>query len=319
MKLLSQKMGEIPLTDHPVPVFEKSIIPTSTRYIGAGRDGDYMFQEIPFTGGFIRLTHLLEKSENKILIVEDKPVIIFQLGLQHSLTYRLDDLGVMLFHEWGYNFYYTLALVKEIQFNKKDSYVVLELQVNFEYLSEIGFHHASVKHFLDRIQDGKPAKLAKVNQIASPAMMEKARVIFEGDLDQMNERAKELVFLAIENQFINPIKKAGKLTAVEIDKIYEVKDFLFSNLHTKFTSEEIASQMKISTYQVKKGFREIYGITAIELSNLERMYQADKLIAKDEKKIWEIAILLGYKSESSFLRAYKKHYGETPSNRQRKS
>lgn len=319
MKLLSQKMGEIILSDLPVPAFEKFLIPSSNRYIGAGHDGKYMFQEFPFSGGFLRLTHLLEKSESKIILVEDKPVIIFQLGLQHSLTYRLDDIGEMLFHEWGYNFYFTLSLVKEIQFNKKDKYVVLEIQVSLDYLHDMGSKYGFVKDFLERVKGGKSAKLAKVNQIANASMMEKVRVIFDGDLTRMGDRAKDLLLLAFENQFVNPVKKAAKLSEEEVDKIYEVRDFLFSNLHTKYTQEEISVQMKITVYQIKKGFQEIYGITAMELSNLERMSQADKLIAKDEKKIWEIAITLGYKSESSFLRAFKKHYGQTPSNRQHRS
>lgn len=319
MKLLSQKMGEIPLTDLSIPAFEKFILPFSIRHAGAEPSGDYMFQEFPFSGGFLRLTHLLEKSENKIIIVEDKPVIIFQLGLQHSLTYRLDDIGEMLFNEWGYNFYYTLSLVKEIQFNKKDKYSILEIQVSLEYLLDIAKQYAFVKDFLGRVQDGKPAKLARVNQIANVTMMKKARIIFDGDPSRIDDRAKDLLLLAVENQLKNPVKKAGTLTAEEINKIYQVKDFLLGNLHTRYTRAELAAQMKVSVYQIKKGFQSIYGITAMELSNIERMNQAEKLIALDEKKIWEIAIILGYKSESSFLRAFKKHYGKTPSNLQHKS
>lgn len=319
MKLLSRTMGEIPLSNVSIPVFEKFIIPASARLFGAWSGGEYMFQESRFADGFLRLTHLLDRSENKILLVEDKPVIIFQLGLQHSLTYRLDDIGEMLFHEWGYNCYYTLSLVKEVQFNKRDRYMVLELQVTLEYLEHIGCQYDFVKEFLDRVKVGKPAKLARVNQIANAAMMEKARIIFQGDPARIDERAKELLLLAFDNQLIKPVKKVTKLTAEEGDKIYEVKDFLFDNLHTRFTQEEIAGRMNISVYQMRKGFQGIYGITAIELSNIERMCRANRLITKDEKKIWEIAIILGYESESSFLRAFKKHYGQSPGIRQQKS
>ena len=121
--------------------------------------------------------------------------------------------------------------------------------------------------------------------------------------------------LAFDNQLTSPVKKISKLSIEEIDKIYEVKDFLFSNLRTMYTQSDISSKMNISEYQIRKGFQEIYGMTAIDLSNIERMHRAAVLIQKDGKKLWEIALVLGYSSKSSLLKAYKKYYGETPINR----
>lgn len=319
MKLLSKKMGEIPLSSLSIPLFEKMMVPFSTRQIGAGVAGDYLFQEFPFCGGFVRLTHLLEQGENKIIIIEDKPGIIFQLGLQNSLTYKLDDIGEMLFNEWAYNFYYTLSDVKEIHFRQKNNYVVLEVQMSVDYLQNIGLPYAFVSKFLDRVQEGKSARMARANQVANPSMMDKVRIIFDGDPAKMDDRAMDLLLLALENQLANPVKKIGKMSPLEVEKIYAAKEFLLNNLHTKYTQEELAVEMKISVYQIKKGFQEIYGMTFIEFSHIERMNRADKFVAQDEKKMWEIATILGYKSESSFLRAFKQHYGETPSNRQRRS
>jgi AraC-like DNA-binding protein len=130
----------------------------------------------------------------------------------------------------------------------------------------------------------------------------------------MDHRVKQLLLLAFDNQLTRPVKRIGKLSAEEIDKIYEVKDFLFGNLRTMYTHEEVSSQMNISEYQIRKGFQEIYGMTYIDLSNIERMHRASILIHKDGKKLWEIAVILGYSSKSSLLKAYKKYYGKTLSN-----
>lgn len=313
MRLLSQRMGEILLTDLSIPLFEPYLISSAARRIGAGLTGDYLFQEFPFAGGFIRLTHLMEKEENKIIIVEESPVIIFQLGLRHSLTYRLDDIGQLLFHEWAYNFYHTLSLLKEVHFNDRDNYIVLEIQVSLDYMNSISLQYDFVKDFLFRIKEGKPAKLARVSQIASSRMMDKVQVILEGDPTRIDDQAKELLLLALDNQLLNPVYKQSKLTGKEVDRIYEIKDFLFGNLHTMFTQEALSDRMNLPEYQIRKGFKEIYRMTYLELSNIERMHRGTLLIKKGNKKMWEIAVILGYSSKNSFLKAYKKYYGETPS------
>jgi len=308
-------MGEIPLTDIPIPLFEPYLIPSSIRFIGAGRTGDYLFQEFPFAGGFIRLTHLMEREENKIMIIDDNnhPGIVFHLELQNTLNYRLDDIGEMVFHEWGYNFYHTGSLLKELHFSDRKDYVILGIHLSMDYLRDIGRGYEFVEDFLLRIQAGRPAKLACVNQVAGYRMMDKVQTLVGGDLISPDEWVKELLVLAIDQQAQKPTVRPCRLSAAEVEKIYEVRRFLFANLHTLYTQEELACRMKMSEYQLRTGFQEIYGMTSMELCLIERMHRACALIKKGDKKMWEVALLLGYSSKNSFLKAYKKYYGETPS------
>ncbi|MDR3712304.1 MAG: AraC family transcriptional regulator [Puia sp.] len=274
-----------------------------------------MFQEFPFSGGFVRLTHVAEKDENKILVIEDKPFIVFFIGLQNSLSYRLEDIGEINFNEWGYNCYYSHSVVKEIHLKRKDDYVVLEIQMTPEYLEGIGGGYSFVRNFLDRVRAEKPSRLARVNQIASSAMMGVVKMIVSGNLSKMDEHVTDLLGQGLTRQRLAPVTKVGKMSAADVDKIYEAKRFLIENLQTKHTQEELSAAMKMSVYDINKGFQEIYGMTALELANAERMIRADGLVANRDKKMWEIAVSLGYRSESSFHKAYKKYYGETPSQR----
>lgn len=78
------------------------------------------------------------------------------------------------------------------------------------------------------------------------------------------------------------------------------------------TVEKVAAHCFISEIYLRKLFEKKYGTTPFKMLTDIRMKKA-YLLAKEKRPIKEIAASVGYSAVYQFSRAYKKYYGEPPS------
>src|SRR5699024_9190856 len=65
-------------------------------------------------------------------------------------------------------------------------------------------------------------------------------------------------------------------------------------------------------FQLKKGFRELYGITIFGFIRSQRMEQAARLMKMEGYNVSETASIIGYSNFSNFTVAFRKHFGCNP-------
>ncbi|MEY2923683.1 MAG: hypothetical protein RLZZ337_223 [Bacteroidota bacterium] len=95
-------------------------------------------------------------------------------------------------------------------------------------------------------------------------------------------------------------------------KVREAKKQLISNLQKSPTIKELAKAVGLNEYNLKTGFKEIYGKPVHSYLKDYKMVKAKELIQTREQQVNEIADLLGYSNVSHFIDAFKKKYGLTP-------
>jgi AraC-like DNA-binding protein len=96
-------------------------------------------------------------------------------------------------------------------------------------------------------------------------------------------------------------------------KIKSAKEYILNNLGESLTIPKLAAIVGTNQCYLKKGFKELYSKTIFEFVNENRMVKADHLLRNSDKKLFEIAQIVGYSSLSSFSLAYKNYFGITPS------
>ncbi len=77
--------------------------------------------------------------------------------------------------------------------------------------------------------------------------------------------------------------------------------------------DEVASQTGISRYYVSHLFKELMSTTFVGYVNELRLNRAAMLLVTTDKPIIEIASISGFNNLSNFNRAFKMHFGKTPS------
>ena len=99
---------------------------------------------------------------------------------------------------------------------------------------------------------------------------------------------------------------------VEDEKIAAILQYLSKNLTQKISIDDLAAQFYISKYHMMRRFRAQTGYTIHAYLVGKRLMLARDLIA-DGTPVMQAACVSGFGDYSAFSRAYRKQFGQTPS------
>jgi AraC-like DNA-binding protein len=97
-----------------------------------------------------------------------------------------------------------------------------------------------------------------------------------------------------------------------VDKIMEAKKFLITDLTKNPTLADIAKHCGINEYNLKTGFKEIYGKSCTQYLKDYKLSEARRLISEGQYTVGEVADILGYNNVSHFIDLFKAKFGITP-------
>jgi DNA-binding response OmpR family regulator len=81
---------------------------------------------------------------------------------------------------------------------------------------------------------------------------------------------------------------------------------------TDLDVEALAGMMNMSRVTLYRKIKAISNLSPLELINIVRLKKAAELLAKGDHKIYEIAAIVGYSSQSNFTRNFQKQFNMTP-------
>lgn len=94
-------------------------------------------------------------------------------------------------------------------------------------------------------------------------------------------------------------------------KVVELLQYINRNLTTNLNIDDLASRFYISKYYMMRLFKSETGYTIGNYINYKRLLLAKELIASGQP-ITQACYDCGFKNYSTFSRAYKSHFGESP-------
>ncbi|MFM8914243.1 MAG: helix-turn-helix transcriptional regulator [Flammeovirgaceae bacterium] len=97
-----------------------------------------------------------------------------------------------------------------------------------------------------------------------------------------------------------------------VRKIKQAKDYLLKNLDASPSLKELAKAVSVNEYQLKAGFKEIYGQTVHSFLLDHKLDQSRLLLDSGKFLVNEAAYQVGYTNPSHFIAAFKKKFGVTP-------
>ncbi|MBO5103623.1 MAG: helix-turn-helix domain-containing protein [Ruminococcus sp.] len=103
-----------------------------------------------------------------------------------------------------------------------------------------------------------------------------------------------------------------KINNVYSKQIVRAVDYIMCHTHNRVFLEEAAEYLKISPAYLSRLFRQETGITFSEYVNKMKIEEASSLLLYTEYSDLEISNLLGFSSQSYFIKVFKKQIGLTP-------
>jgi AraC-like DNA-binding protein len=97
-----------------------------------------------------------------------------------------------------------------------------------------------------------------------------------------------------------------------VRKIKNAKEHLLKNMDSPPGLKALAKYAGLNEYQLKAGFKEIYGNTVFGYLLDHKLDHARVLLDSGKYKVNEVAFKTGYTNPSHFIAAFKKKFGVTP-------
>ena len=92
-----------------------------------------------------------------------------------------------------------------------------------------------------------------------------------------------------------------------------LNDTIYKNIEdVNLDVEQLARIMNMSRITLYRKIKAISNLTPVELINISRLKKAAELLTEGEYKIYEIADMVGFSSQSNFARNFNKQFNMTP-------
>jgi AraC family transcriptional regulator len=95
-------------------------------------------------------------------------------------------------------------------------------------------------------------------------------------------------------------------------RIAQLTDYILTHLHTSLSLETLAQQVGLSAYHFAHLFRQATGETPHQFVIRTRLETAQRLLRETDWPLSQVALSVGFQSQSHFTQVFKERLGETP-------
>jgi len=127
------------------------------------------------------------------------------------------------------------------------------------------------------------------------------------------ERLGEVLFVQILRAHISQAATAkGYLAALQDPQIKHALSLMHTRHHLSWTLADMAKDVGMSRSSFASRFKEIIGISPMSYITNWRMEKARDLLKSTQLPLYSICEQVGYTSESSFSKAFKRQFNQSP-------
>jgi AraC-like DNA-binding protein len=249
-------------------------------------------------------------------IRDEGPLLVTCLALQNDRQFELPPLGKILIREGQFNIFYLPEFDLISYHEASKEYITLAIHYDQSIFENWAPYFPQLAEFLEKVNRKEAAALLPQSAWLTKEIHETVYKILHPHLQDAAQQVYfDLLVRTLLFHLLNQSVQVGapsKYSHYEVESIQAAGEMIRKNLKYHFVIREIAQKVGMNEFKLKNGFRELFGNGVYEYLRLERMQAARNLLTERGRSIKEIAALTGYHSVNSFIKAFKKKYGETP-------
>lgn len=284
--------------------------------------GNADFTEIWFEGVHISFGKMLLKQNVELFAENDTPVIEMHFSLAGKSKARLlDGKDSIDFTDKQHNIYYMPSFEGTMTAEKhKDANQIFEVHFTEKYFKRLNSGNDTLERFSELIEKKVPSVMNNDNMDITASMNmiinEMSNCKKQGALKRLFLEGKTLELLMLQ---VEQFESAGNhrqtfsVQPHDVEKIHHARFLLEQHIDAPCSLADLARQVQLNDFKLKKGFKEIFGTTVFGYLRDLRMQEARRMLRHTSKSINEIADYCGYEYVQHFSTAFKKKYGLTPS------
>lgn len=252
-------------------------------------------------------------SDCRIRFHHKKPFLGVHAMLEGEPFYEINGVHSVFFKEQQCDFYYQPLLDSTIHLQKGCRYQCLVICLKADQVKQYLTHFDTAKRFAQKLFAKKPAVLhgnpLLLNFVLKAILQEILVCTATPDLQNLFVKIKIHEFLFhffAASVPVDPVKPEIR------DRLLEVKKGIEQNFTHHVPIRKLAKKSGMNTTSFKSAFKTVFGMGPFEYLVETRLRRALELLRKRELSIQRVADTVGYKSFGSFIKAFKRKYGDTP-------
>lgn len=177
----------------------------------------------------------------------------------------------------------------------------------------------TLKWFSDNILKGNSVMFSeRWGAITSPIQQVIRQIIdcrYSGELKRLFLLSKSIELLVLSAEACHEARQQKDTllkSKSDQEKIIAVRDLVNERLHSPPSLSEIAREVGLNEYKLKRGFKATFNNTVFGYLTEQRLHLARKYLQDTTKTVAEIAYDLGYNTPQYFNYAFKAKFGVTP-------
>ncbi|NML21139.1 helix-turn-helix transcriptional regulator [Pseudoflavitalea sp. G-6-1-2] len=320
VKLTSGTQEAIAFTTEIPASYHHLQLPGARRLLGKADFGTILFSEIATPWFTIWHQHYIVEKPGTLEATFTARVLDLHVVMRGHVRYQLEEIGNFKMQEGQLNMVCAPFLSARAFMEDVKEYTTLTVHFNRTYLDVYAPYFPALQQLLEHYDAGEAAVLSGANTSLTPEMITIIRDLlhndYSGEVRELYLRNKVSELLLLSFTRIAPSSANAseiRLHQYDIDKIREAREYLLLNMEHPLTVIELSHKVGINDFKLKKGFKQLYGVTIFDFLLEARMEKARTLLTETDTPIHEIAFATGYKNVSSFTAAFKKRMGFPPS------
>jgi AraC-like DNA-binding protein len=309
LHLFSRSIGILPLLPAPLPEnYNDLVLPGSQCYTADPSIGALNIQYFQGDQFSLHLSSIHLLKTLSLQFIDKNEGLLSKLSLKNTFLHKMTGIGRLLLKEGQYTAMHTSLLKSEVNFEAGKTYQSFNLRLSSDMLHPF----QEVFPGLDQ-QFEKPLPA----QWLTPLMNQIIYQILHANYEEKTLRfyfevkLKEYLLELLQHTQGRPGVRPG-LTLRETRAIEETHAYILSHLDKHFTITQLARHVQINEYTLKQGFKKIYGIGLFECLQNARLDKARTLLLQTNEPIKAIYTQAGYARITSFITAFRRHFGYTP-------
>lgn len=244
------------------------------------------------------------------------PSVVARIAIKNTWQLSLKEAGQIRLQKGQFALYYSDSVSEKIGFQKGKEYKGFEILCAPGKLKALHAPLPELEDFLDNTQSGHPLFFVRKPCWTGPEAISVIRDVAgypfkdAGQDYYVGRRLEELFFLLFILAAQEDLQDTAP-TDEEMRAAQAAERIILADITQHHSIPFIARKVHLNEFRLKYVFKYIFKKGIFEYLLQARMNEARNLLMHSDKPIKEIASLTGYRL-TSFITAFRKHFGYTP-------
>lgn len=317
IKIISDTLDELQYSATTPEQLKTFKLPEAHILFAGGEYGQICFQHLSTASHHIWMSSYEMKRKVSFKSVGTTAGLELHFNMGHGVHYLLDGIGALQTDTNHFNITYLPWLEATTVFMPGDA-ETFDIHINPQLLEQACSYFPPLNDFLNLISKQQASQLSRVNHYATAEMLmiisQIKRCYLKAPLRTLyiDSKITELLLLVFNEVMNEGQPLAIKLSAYDIECLYEVKRIILENLDHPYTLRELARMTGLNEFKLKRGHKLLFGVPVYYFFREARMNKSMTMLNETDKSVTEIAFELGFPTVSAFTNAFRNKFGYAP-------